>query len=166
MWEMRVTKRLSIQGVHVTVVAVALFCALGAVRAQPAVPAPAPARAPVQEGIATALACETEIDDDYWDYGNCIDLALDALKTKYPATTADATRRQAQALAGAHWQAWLMADLGARQGAVGAAVLRKKHEQSLRLQLKAARWALERMCELRKLRCKEIRQRMAQKVAP
>jgi hypothetical protein len=103
-------------------------------------------------GIEAAQACEKEIDDDLGPYEECVGHAANRL------------RNQARALLGLHFQAWLMADLAARQKSGRAGLVREHHHRELQRQLKATAYKLALLCEFKQLDCTDVRQRMAQRL--
>lgn len=119
-----------------------------------AVAAPAASRPGAQAGIQGALACEAEIDDDLGQYEECL------------GHQANTWRRQPAALAGLHFQAWIMSDLAARQGAGRAELVRRQHRLGLARELRRAGLSLEQLCRLRGLDCGELRGRLRQSEGP
>ncbi len=106
----------------------------------------------VRQGFTTAQACEVEIDDDLTSYGECIGHAVDRLNG------------QRLTLLGLHFQAWLIADLAARQGSTRSQLLRQRYQQALSRGLRANRWNIGQLCEAKKMRCDSVKQRLQQKI--
>jgi hypothetical protein len=103
-------------------------------------------------GFALAQTCEKEIDDDMTDYGECIGHAIDRVAG------------QRHVLLGVHFQAWLMADLAARQNSLRASVLRRQHAQGMNKQMRATKITLTEVCKAKQLPCEPIKERLAQKL--
>jgi hypothetical protein len=127
-------------------VAYQLLFALLLAAVLPATHARADAR--VQAGFATAQSCENEVDDDLGSYEECINHAANTLRSK------------PHALLGLHFQAWLVADLIARQHGPRAAHVRRVQQRSMQQQSRATGVTLAQLCTLKNLRCAEIRARM------
>jgi hypothetical protein len=106
----------------------------------------------LRSGFDLAQACEKEIDDDMAFYEECIGHAIDRVSGKR------------HLLLGVHFQAWLMADLAARQNSTRALALRKRHEQGLQQQLKATGMKLSELCQAKKLSCAAVRLRIEQRI--
>ena len=113
-----------------------------------------PANAQLERGIAAAQTCETELDDDLTPYGECIGHAADRLS------------RQQKIMAGLYFQAWLIADLAARQGSTRAAQLRLNQQQALTRSLRSSGLSVQQLCKLKSLECGPVLQRLNQKIAP
>ena len=106
----------------------------------------------VRSGFKVAQACEVEIDDDLTSYGECIGHAADRLAG------------QRLALLGLNFQAWMMADLAARQGSTRSLLLRTRYQRALEKSLRANRWAVKQLCEVKQLACGPIELRLTQKL--
>ncbi len=106
----------------------------------------------LRSGFALAQTCEKEIDDDLTFYGECIGHAMDRVAG------------QRQVLLGLHFQAWLMADLAARQNSTRSIELRKRHAQGMQRQLRASGMTLDQLCQAKKIVCETVRERMAQRL--
>jgi hypothetical protein len=104
----------------------------------------------LRSGFAMAQACEKEIDDDMTFYGECIGHA------------ADRVAGQRRVLLGLHFQAWLMADLAARQNSTHALALRTQHVQGLAKQMKATKISWSQLCSAKQMRCELVKERLAQ----
>ena len=113
--------------------------------------APLPANQ-VRHGFAVAQACEAEIDDDLTAYGECIGHAID----RVPG--------QRLALLGIHFQAWLIADLAARQGGVRAVQLRQRYQHLLQRSQRTTGWSIQKLCEVKRLVCEPVKVRLQQKI--
>ena len=130
---------------------VAFFCILAtAVDAKPVVTA-VPANA-VRIGFSEAQACEPEIDDDLTSYGECIGHAADRMA------------RRELSLLGLHFQAWLIADLAARQGSTSSQRLRQRYFQSLSRSLQKTGWSVKQLCTAKQLECETVELRLRQKL--
>ena len=125
------------------------FCFLTAAAA--ATPHPLPAEQ-VRSGFKVAQACELEIDDDLTSYGECIGHAADRLTG------------QRQALLGLHFQAWMMADLAARQGSTRSLALRAGYQRALEKSLRANGWTVKQLCIVKQLTCAPVELRLRQKL--
>lgn len=134
----------------------ALVCALAAASAwakpvaTPASPA-APLDTQLRLGFAAAQACEAEVDDDLTAYGECIGHAADRIPG------------QKLALLGLNFQAWLIADLMARQASNRAAPLRQRYQKALEQGLRVNGVGLQQLCTAKTLACGPIQQRLRQK---
>jgi hypothetical protein len=106
----------------------------------------------IQQGFLAAQACESEIDDDLGAYEECINHATNTL------------RRQPTVLLGLHFQAWLMADLAARQHAGRSFLIRQQQAQALHQQLKKNRLSLFRLCQIKRIDYADVSIRMAQRM--
>ena len=114
-----------------------------------------PARSPaeqVRSGFKVAQACEGEIDDDLTAYGECVGHAADRLAG------------QRLGLLGLHFQAWMMADLAARQGGTRSSALRARYQRALEKSLRANGWTVKQLCEVKQLMCSPVELRLAQKL--
>jgi hypothetical protein len=127
-------------------VAYQLLFALLLAAVLPATHARADAR--VQAGFATAQSCENEVDDDLGSYEECINHAANTLRSK------------PHALLGLHFQAWLVADLAARQHGPRAAHVRRVQLRSVHRQSRVTGITLDQLCTLKNMRCAEVRVRM------
>ncbi len=134
------------------VVAAALVCSAAMASAAIA-SADKTAGVQLSRGIAAAQACESEIDDDLTPYGECVGHAADRL-AKQPVT-----------LLGLHFQAWLIADLAARQGSTRAAQLRQRYRLALQQGMRHTGLNLPNLCALKSLDCASIAQRFKQQIA-
>ena len=106
-------------------------------------------------GFVMAQACEVEIDDDLSAYGDCIGHAKDRLNhAKAPH----------QAVLGLHFQAWLIADLAARQGATHSLLLRQRYKDAVAQGLRRSGWRMEQLCQAKNLACEPVQLRMRQKM--
>ena len=106
-------------------------------------------------GFGMAQACEVEIDDDLSAYGDCIGHAKDRLShAKAPH----------QAVLGLHFQAWLIADLAARQGATHSLLLRQRYKDAVAQGLRRSGWRMEQLCQAKNLACEPVQLRMRQKM--
>ena len=106
----------------------------------------------VRAGFKVAQACELEIDDDLTSYGECIGHAADRLVG------------QRLGLLGLHFQAWMVADLAARQGSTRSLQLRSRYQQALSKNLRASGWTVKQLCEVKQLACKPVELRLTQKL--
>ena len=116
--------------------------------------APVPAQLSTEQvrtGFKVAQACELEIDDDLTSYGECIGHAADRLAG------------QRARLLGLHFQAWMMADLAARQGSTRSLQLRTRYQRALEHSLRANRWTIKKLCEVKQLTCVPVELRLKQK---
>lgn len=111
--------------------------------------APLPAEQ-VRSGFKVAQACESEIDDDLTSYGECIGHAADRL--------AD----QRLGLLGLYFQAWMMADLAARQGSTRSLQLRTHYQRVLSKSLRANGWTVRQLCAVKQLTCGPVKLRLSQ----
>jgi hypothetical protein len=127
------------------VLAIALFSTASPSVAQPRV------EQDLRSGFALAQDCEKEIDDDMAFYEECIGHAVDRVIGK------------THVILGLHFQAWLMADLAARQDSPRALSLRKRHQQGLQQQLNATGIKLSQLCRAKKLSCATVRSCMGQR---
>jgi hypothetical protein len=105
----------------------------------------------LQSGFVMAQSCEKEIDDDMAFYEECVGHAISRVAG------------QSHVMLGLHFQAWLMADLAARQNSSRALILRKRHAHGLHQQLKATGMKLNQLCRAKKLSCSTVRSRMEQR---
>ena len=125
--------------------------AAAAVAATTAAPAPLlPHAEQVRIGFKTAQACEVEIDDDLTSYGECIGHAADRLAG------------QRLGLLGLHFQAWMMADLAARQGSTRSLQLRTRYQRVLSKGLRANGWTVRQLCAVKQLTCGPVELRLRQ----
>ena len=106
----------------------------------------------VSNGFSEAQACEPEIDDDLTFYGECIGHAADRMS------------RQQLSLLGLHFQAWLIADLAARQGSTSSQHLRQRYFQSLSRSLRKTGWNVKQLCTAKQLECETVKLRLQQKL--
>lgn len=106
----------------------------------------------LERGIAAAQACEIELDDDLTAYGECVGHAADRLS------------RQPHSRVGLHFQAWLIADLAARQGSTRSAQLRLGYQQALERGLRRSKVNLQLLCKIKNLDCAPVNQRLGQKL--
>lgn len=106
----------------------------------------------VRQGFTVAQACEVEIDDDLTSYGECIGHAIDRMTG------------QRLGLLGLHFQAWLIADLAARQGSTRSVQLRQRYQQALSRSLRANGWTVQQLCKAKSLACEPVQQRMQQRM--
>jgi hypothetical protein len=106
----------------------------------------------VRQGFAVAQACEAEIDDDLTSYGECIGHAVDRMAG------------QRLSLLGLNFQAWLIADLAARQGGTRAAPLRQRYQEALFRSLRANGWSVQQLCKAKKLACEPVQLRLRQRI--
>ena len=106
----------------------------------------------VRIGFKVAQACEVEIDDDLTSYGECIGHAADRLAG------------QRLGLLGLNFQAWMMADLAARQGSTRSLALRTRYKQALTKGLRTNRWTVKQLCEIKQLACAPVELRLKQKL--
>ena len=111
--------------------------------------APLPAEQ-VRSGFKVAQACEVEIDDDLTSYGECIGHAADRLAG------------QRLGLLGLHFQAWMMADLAARQGSTRSLQLRTRYQRVLSKGLRANGWTVRQLCAVKQLTCGPVELRLRQ----
>lgn len=119
-----------------------------AVQAKPVLP---PADQ-VRHGFTVAQACEVEIDDDLTSYGECIGHAIDRMTG------------QRLGMLGLHFQAWLIADLAARQGSTRSAQLRQRYHQALSRSLRTNGWSVQQLCKAKSLACEPVQLRLRQKL--
>lgn len=136
-----------------------LACALATTSAAWALAKPAPSLAApldtqLRIGFSAAQACEPEIDDDLSAYGECIGHAAD----RFPG--------QKLPLLGLNFQAWLIADLMARQSSHRAIALRQRYQKALEQGMRANGVRLGQLCAAKTLACGPIQQRMRQKIQP
>jgi hypothetical protein len=110
------------------------------------------ADARIQAGFSAAQSCESEIDDDLGSYEECINHAANTLRGK------------SQALLGLHFQAWLVADLAARQHGPRSAQMRRVQQRNVQRQSRATGVTLDQLCVLKNLRCSDVKTRMRQKI--
>jgi hypothetical protein len=113
-----------------------------------------PAADNIRAGFNLAQACENEIDDDMAMYEECIGHVIDRAAGKK------------HSLLGAHFQAWLMADLAARQNSPRALALRQRHYWATKRQLRATGLVLDDLCSIKKLSCATVRARMSSNLGP
>jgi hypothetical protein len=106
----------------------------------------------LKQGFSAAQACEHEVDDDLGAYEECINHATNSF------------RRQPHVLLGLHFQAWLVADLAARQHAGRSFLVRNQQAQALHQQLKINKLSLKRLCEIKRIDCADVSVRMAQRL--
>lgn len=106
----------------------------------------------VRQGFVVAQVCEAEIDDDLTAYGECIGHAIDRLPGRRLA------------LLGLHFQAWLIADLAARQGGVRSVQLRQRYQQALQRSLRTTGWSVRQLCRAKQMACEPIELRLQQKI--
>jgi hypothetical protein len=109
-------------------------------------------QARVPAGFAAAQTCESEIDEDLGRYEECIHHAASGLAKK------------PHALLGLHFQAWLVADLAARQHSPRSAAARRAHLQQLQALSRSTGITVDQLCALKNLRCSDIKNRMQQKI--
>jgi hypothetical protein len=122
----------------------ALASSSGSAKAQPK------SEQALRSGFVLAQACEGEIDDDMASYEECIGHAIDRVTA------------QRHVILGIHFQAWLMADLAARQNGSRALILRKRHARGMNLQMKATQVTLNQLCQAKQISCANVRLRMNQ----
>ncbi len=102
----------------------------------------------IRSGFALAQSCENEIDDDMGLYEECIGHAMSrAFANKY-------------VLLGVHFQAWLVADLAARQNSPRATTLRQQQQRGTARQIRATGLSLNALCQLKSIDCTGVRIRM------
>ncbi|MGL4575254.1 MAG: hypothetical protein ACRCV9_10740 [Burkholderiaceae bacterium] len=106
----------------------------------------------VHAGFAAAQTCESEIDEDFGRYEECIHHAAAGLAKK------------PHALLGLHFQAWLVADLAARQHSPRSAAARSAHLRQLHALGRSTGITVDQLCALKTLRCSDIKHRMQQKI--
>ena len=106
----------------------------------------------VRSGFAIAQACEKEIDDDIAQYEECVGYAM-----------ARAGRKE-KILLGLHFQVWLIADLAVRQNSPRAMALRTRHAQGLKQQLHTTGLSLNQLCNIKKVSCSTVRERMGSRL--
>ncbi len=115
------------------------------------------AQTPVQQselqiGFAASQRCEAEIDDDLDQYRECIGHVINALPAKGAARL------------GAHFQAWLMADLASRQASPVASSMRKTQHQYVKRFLIEQRLNLRQLVTFKNLRWHDISTRWHQQL--
>lgn len=135
---------------HINRYGAALFCLFVSLAAQSKTVVPPVDQ--VRQGFTVAQACEVEIDDDLTSYGECIGHTIDRMTN------------QRLALLGLHFQAWLIADLAARQGSTRSVQLRQRYQQALFRSLRTNGWSLEQLCKAKRLACESVQLRMQQKI--
>lgn len=113
----------------------------------------------LERGIAAAQACEAEVDDDLTSYGECVGHAADRLAGQRRSLVA-------HSLVGLYFQAWLIADLAARQGSTRSAALRGSYQQALARGLRSTSLTVQQLCTVKQLDCEPVMQRLRQKIAP
>jgi hypothetical protein len=106
----------------------------------------------LRSGFVLAQACEKEIDDDMALYEECIGHAIDRVTA------------QRHVILGIHFQAWLMADLAARQNGPRALIMRKRHAQGMNQQIKLTGVTLNQLCQVKQISCATVRSRMNQRL--
>lgn len=111
-------------------------------------------RQALHQGFVAAQACEAEIDDDLDQYAECIRHLVDRSRT-------DENQRSGIHL-GIHFQAWLMADLAARQHSVGASKLRDAQRNFITALLSRQRLTLRQITVEKGLRWKDFSVRWKQ----
>jgi hypothetical protein len=109
-------------------------------------------RQALHQGFLAAQACEAEIDDDLDQYAECIRYLVDRF------------RRDENQRLGIHIQAWLMADLAARQHSVGAVKLRDTQRTLIIALLSRQRLTLKQIAAEKGLRWKEFSVRWKQNI--
>ncbi|MGL5003737.1 MAG: hypothetical protein ACRDAM_12420 [Casimicrobium sp.] len=102
----------------------------------------------LNRGFIAAQACEKEIDDDLSAYRSCID------------HLADRRGRAAKEKLGIHFQAWIVADLMARQHSDFAATMRSEQQKKTTVLLRTTRINLTQLCEAKRVACTDIAARM------
>ena len=106
----------------------------------------------VRIGFVQAQACEAEIDDDLTAYGECIGHAADRIAG------------QRLALLGLNFQAWLIADLAARQRSTRSSQLRQRYSQAVARGLRAQGWTVKQLCQIKQMACEPVELRLQQKM--
>ncbi len=105
-------------------------------------------RAALRSGIAEAQTCEAEIDDDLSNYRSCIDHLADR-----PSLTPHEKL-------GIRFQAWIIADLMARQHADFAARMRADQFEKMGQLQKKTRASVDELCEAKRIACNDIKARL------
>lgn len=102
----------------------------------------------LKRGFVAAQRCEKELDDDLSAYRSCIDYLTD--------------RREqvAREKLGIHFQAWIIADLMARQHGDFAATMRSEQLKKIDKLLRTTRLTLAQLCEAKGVACADIGARM------
>lgn len=106
----------------------------------------------LRHGFSQAQACESEIDDDLTSYGECIGHATDRMTRKHLS------------LLGLYFQAWLIADLAARQGSIASQQLRRRYQNGLSRSLRTTGLSLKQLCAAKQLACEPVAERLKQKL--
>jgi hypothetical protein len=102
----------------------------------------------LKRGFVAAQRCETEIDDDLSAYRSCIDYLTDRRE------------RVAREKLGIHFQAWIVADLMARQHSDFAATMRSEQQKRIATLLRTTRLSLAQLCDAKAVPCADIGARM------
>jgi hypothetical protein len=102
----------------------------------------------LKRGFVAAQQCEKELDDDLSAYRSCIDYLTDRRE------------RVAREKLGIHFQAWIVADLMARQHSDFAATMRSEQQKRISALLRTTRLTLAQLCEAKDVACADIGSRM------
>jgi hypothetical protein len=105
---------------------------------------------PFELGVNAARGCEAEIDDDFAHYEECIGHAANRLP------------KQAHQQLGLHFQAWVMADLGARQAAARASGMRSAQQKHVKRLMRQHRIKLAQLAKASGLPSADLQHRWAQ----
>ncbi len=108
-------------------------------------------QAQLQRGFATAQTCEPEIDDDLDQYQECVGHAINALG------------HSGVYRLGAHFQAWLIADLAARQNSATASEMRHRQRQHIERLLITKKMTLTQLAVAKKIAWLEFSRRWDQR---
>jgi hypothetical protein len=102
----------------------------------------------LHRGFVAAQRCETEIDDDLSAYRSCIDHLIDR------------RAHSSQEKLGIHFQAWIMADLMARQHSDFAVGMRSDQLKKMRALQRITRTTLRDLCAAKQVICGDISARV------
>jgi hypothetical protein len=102
----------------------------------------------LNRGFVAAQTCDKEIDDDLSAYRSCVDHLTDR------------RGRSAREKLGIHFQAWIVADLMARQHSDFAATMRSEQQKRIATLLRTTRLSLAQLCEAKNVACSDIGARM------
>jgi hypothetical protein len=103
-----------------------------------------PERVEFSQGVARAISCEGDIDDDLSAYRDCISHAL------APRTTSEVSQL------GVRFQAWIIADLMSRQHATGSAAFAMVLRDEIQRTVRSRRIAIDVLCRLKSIPCDAV----------
>jgi hypothetical protein len=110
-------------------------------------------RVDFSQGVARAISCEGELDDDLSAYRDCINHTLE--------------RRPINEVSqlGVRFQAWIIADLMSRQHATGSAAFASSLRDEIRSTLRKRRISVDVLCRLKSIPCDAVSSGLAASAA-